>query len=419
MSEHANHHHPNPASHDPASFVQAAMNYMWEYAFGTDVSKKEQDELGSPFTHVHPPLHHHSAATATTEQSSRNICSSTSVEQDDEVEDVMYAFCTLLRDPDLFSQLADRRTNTMRQQRQATRIAHCRQLERWDCGIASVQIVLRWLRDDDAPACGPNSSLQLTKEEETERDWILKTVDTQSIWTIDLLILLYKLMNRRTSETNGEDMPQQLSCLYTSIKLEVDESYYDLRYYKTAFSKDVVRVTKGFEMAADLGLPMVRVRNLSLELILDVISRENCIGIVLLDNRVLEQHSRDDVRITDHPYSNEPQLNFVKHQPREDDNDDDRGDDSSVEPVDSGSSRSKEKTAANSTSYVGHYVVVCGVSSEAAHMTQANCTSSDEYCVVLNNPGSTNATDFVAPQHFELAWRAMGTDEDIIFLAKH
>eukprot|EP00978_Attheya_sp_CCMP212_P006803 scaffold15821_cov56-Attheya_sp.AAC.2 len=411
MSEHANHHPSNPASQDPNSFVQAAMNYMWEYAFGTDVSEKEQDDLGSPFTHIHPPLHHHSAAATTTEKSSQNsICSSTSVEQDDEVQDVIYAFCTLLRDPDLFSQRAELRKSMMRQ-RQATRMAHCRQLERWDC-------VLRWLRDDDAPACGPNSSLKLTMEEETERDWILKTVDTQSIWTIDLLILLHKLMNRRTSETNGEDtMPYQLSCLYTSTKLEVDESYYDLRYYKTAFSKDIVRVTKGFEMAADLGLPMVRVRNLSLDLVLDVISRENCIGIVLLDNRVLEQHSQGDVRITD-PHSIESQLNFVKLQPCEDD-DDDRGDDSSVEPVDSGSRSRKEEKAANSTSYVGHYVVVCGVSSKASHMTQANCTSSDEYCVVLNNPGSMNATDFVAPQHFELAWRAMGTDEDIIFLAKH
>jgi hypothetical protein len=282
-------------------------------------------------------------------------------------------------------------------------------------GIASVQIVLRWLRDDDTP-CGPNCSLKLTMEEEAERDWILKTVDTQSIWTIDLLMLLHKLMNRKS-----EHVPHQLSCLYTSTKLEVDESYHDLRYYKTAFSKDIVRVTKGFELAADLGLPMVRVRNLSLDLVLDVISRENCIGIVLLDNRVLEQHSRNNnVRITDPSYSNEPHLNFVKHQAREDDDDDcDRENDSSVEPVESGSRRSEEETAANSTSYVGHYVVVCGVSSKAAHMTQANCTSSDEYCVVLNNPGSTNATDFVAPQHFELAWRAMGTDEDIIFLAKH
>jgi hypothetical protein len=110
----------------------------------------------------------------------------------------------------------------------------------------------------------------------------------------------------------------------------------------------------------------------------------NCIAIVLVDNSVL-LHSK--------------QNNFAV-----DNNNDDR--------------------------YVGHYVILCGISRQKEDLEKAFCSDAtlvvegasqeeEDYCLVLCNPGKQQPKlMYVTPSRFERSWRAKGTDDDIIFIVR-
>mmetsp|Transcript_5719 Transcript_5719/g.8793 ORF Transcript_5719/g.8793 Transcript_5719/m.8793 type:complete len:85 (-) Transcript_5719:31-285(-) len=51
--------------------------------------------------------------------------------------------------------------------------------------------------------------------------------------------------------------------------------------------------------------------------------------------------------------------------------------------------------------------------------SQIDDSETYSYCLVIKNPGIWKETQFVTPSLFEASWRAKGTDEDIILVAKH
>jgi hypothetical protein len=51
--------------------------------------------------------------------------------------------------------------------------------------------------------------------------------------------------------------------------------------------------------------------------------------------------------------------------------------------------------------------------------TRTTAIDRDSHCIVIKNPGSPNATEFITVDLFEEAWKAKGTDQDIIFIASH
>ena len=57
------------------------------------------------------------------------------------------------------------------------------------------------------------------------------------------------------------------------------------------------------------------------------------------------------------------------------------------------------------TQYSGHFIVLSGIRNE-------------DGLLQVHNPTSMNGTDFISPCLFEKAWKAKGTDSDIIFLVK-
>ena len=215
-----------------------------------------------------------------------------------------------------------------------TNLIHVRQGEQWDCGITCIQMAMAWLRPD-----GHES-----------REWMLKTIGTESIWSIDLIYLLSKLLKK-----------EEASYLLSSKTLGVDETHGVLGYYKKAFSQDEVRVRQRFEEARRAGLPLLCLKHLSLSQVIRLVSRDDCIAIVLLDNSILRQRV--------------------------------------------------------GATYAGHYVILSGISFQRNHLNLADVKRL-RFCMVIKNPARSATTTYVRPSLFEAAWRANGTDDDILFVTK-
>jgi len=277
-----------------------------------------------------------------------------------------------------------------------TRITHCQQSETWDCGVACVQMIVRWVMEDRALVSKSKThriNCNATNVESRyghsspfsacEKEWMLKTLGTHSIWTIDLVVLFEKIFLTKVKEDNSVDIPEEfatykrkgmgISYLFCSRNLGVDESYEGLNYYKKSFRTDEDRVKKLFTLAKDYGLSMFRTLYLDLNFVLYLVSRETCVAIVLLDGSLL---------------CSEDRVSESKHLKL----------------------------------FSGHYVILCGISFDEVDIIKAETTGEGKgarYCMVLKNPGSTNETDFVTPLQFERAWRAIGTDNDIVFIDAH
>lgn len=254
--------------------------------------------------------------------------------------------------------------------RQATQITHIKQVDAWDCGLACIQMVIGWLNND---------TCNITQEEkEVQREWMMSSVKAKSLWTIDLVVLLQNMLDLDTSNNLTSS-----SYLFCSKQFGIDESYNNFHYYKDAFSEDEIRVKSLFEKAEHQSLPLMQVSHMSLNILIDLVSRENVVAIVLLDNTIFNhQNNMANGEAT----SNDDQPDI---------------------------------------SYSGHYVVLCGVSRDKNDInlsimnSQRDDSETHSYCLVIKNPGVWKETQFVTPSLFETSWRAKGTDEDIILVAKH
>jgi hypothetical protein len=263
-------------------------------------------------------------------------------------------------------------------------------------------MILLWLRAevedvvDDLEAINGNSDEGANNSirqgiANIEKAWMIEFVESKSIWTIDLVVLLQYILSctPRTSTNNTTidsaivkderecslgfqvNLPQNFSYLFCSTKFEVEKSYSNLDYYQDAFPLDELRIQKLFDMAHGQTLPMLQTTHLNLQVLVDVISHKGVVAIVLLDNVILR---------------NLP-----------------------------------------SSEYSGHYVILCGISydEDLIHYAQLNYpdendnTPNYDFCIAIKNPGSWKHVEYVTPSIFEEAWRARGTDEDVIFIAKH
>jgi Guanylylate cyclase len=219
-----------------------------------------------------------------------------------------------------------------------TTLPHVKQSELWDCGIACLQMIMAWIRPD-----------RIT----TIRQSMLLAVGTESIWSIDLIYLLATMLH--------EDEASFLLCSKT---LGVDARHGALRYYQKAFSEDEVRLSQRFQEAARLHWPVLCLQHISMTQVLRLISRSDCVAIVLLDNSILRQK-------------------------------------------------------VGATTYAGHYVLLCGISYENQHLCQVDKNEPhSDYCMVIKNPAKADETSYISPSRFEEAWRATGTDDDVLFVVK-
>jgi hypothetical protein len=263
-------------------------------------------------------------------------------------------------------------------------------------------MILQWLRLDDVEELdvindstddAANDSIIQTHAN-IEKAWLIEFVATKSIWTIDLVMLLQYLLSRTLQNSNNNTnidgtqetdmieclldwqlhLPHNFSYLFCSTNFGVETSYNSLEYYHDAFPSDEVRIRNHFRAAYEQNLPLLRTSHLSLQVLVEVISHRDVAAIVLIDNTILRNLS-----------------------------------------------------LTTGDSYSGHYVILCGISYDAndIHYAQLNYpdendnTPQDGLCIAIKNPGNWKNIEYVTPSIFEKAWRARGTDEDVIFIAKH
>lgn len=246
-----------------------------------------------------------------------------------------------------------------------TCIKHCSQFGTWDCGIACIQMALRWVREDYFQSVDSN----ISEVELQEREWMLSLIGTESIWTIDLVLLLEELLQKQKKD---EKNPYQstFSYLFCSKLLGVNMRYETIGYYEKGFATDHERITKGLEKIEKMQLPCLCTPELRFDKLLETVSKnENCVALVLVDNSILKMNYRNK-----------------KNQ------------------------------------YTGHYVILCGITHDPECVEESdNFLDSDtptfDYCLVLRDPAQQGDV-YMTPERFEKAWKAEGTDNDVIFFSK-
>ena len=266
-------------------------------------------------------------------------------------------------------------------------------------------------------------SSALSPAEVIERKILLNKAGTQSIWTVDLVMLLENLLSSMDDqETCGDNNDDNSSCnnkasimqpnhgnttyLFCSEVMGVNSSHSTTGYYESGFSADSARVTKICGEIVRLGLPSLCPFHLEFQQFIELISYPHCIAIVLVDNTILmKNRGQDCLRVNGITgATNDSQGHGLIEE---------------------------NTTKSRNDSYMGHYVIACGISRDADHLVAAYSSAeiemitqepnnNDPYCLVVINPGiSSLTTMFINPKKFEQAWRAKGTDCDVIFIAKH
>jgi hypothetical protein len=74
-------------------------------------------------------------------------------------------------------------------------------------------------------------------DHDNQRDWMLQQLQTQSVWTVDLVLLFDQLIR-----SSGSISQQEASFLFSSNTLQVNETLGDIGYYRAAFLEDQQRV---------------------------------------------------------------------------------------------------------------------------------------------------------------------------------
>lgn len=276
--------------------------------------------------------------------------------------------------------------------RSYTPILHCQQEETWDCGVTCMLMFMRYLgslennhnSSTEHSAADSCLSKSVTHLERLQKQWMLEKLQTESIWTIDLVMLLESIFNEAPPRLKFPKRCLQnrwnVKYLYCSNNLGVDETYKGLNYYKNAFGSDERRVKRLFKLAHRNKIPMMTVSRIDIEFVVDVISRENCIAIVLIDYSLFGRK-----------YANEMMEGEIE-----------------------------VSSSDLSADFSGHYVILSGISRDENDIAKAKKFSfvkDSSYCMVIHNPGCADDCTFMGKEIFETSWRATGTDCDILFLA--
>lgn len=196
----------------------------------------------------------------------------------------------------------------------------------------------------------------------TIRRELLQALATKSVWTVDLAWLLHQQIQRH-------NLP--LRFLFSSQALQVNTNLQHFDYYKPFFGTDKDRIDLLFARLRKEQVPMIQQQRLGLNRVLNVLLPSNAIAIALVDNGILLK---------------------------------------------------RDFQCRNNHQYTGHYILLLGLSRDISCLVTSYAVS-----LIICNPGKS-ASIFgscdqegihrISLEHFEQAWRASGTDEDILFLVR-
>jgi Guanylylate cyclase len=136
------------------------------------------------------------------------------------------------------------------------KVPHYRQRTTWDCGVACVQMVLAGLH------CS------------CDREQLLRSLATSSVWTIDLALLLHEC------GVHFEFCTKTVGC---------KAAYRSIDFYHKAFEQDADRVNRRFFEANAQGIG-VRIASFSITELAQLVQSSSCAVIVLVDARHLPYH---------------------------------------------------------------------------------------------------------------------------------
>jgi Guanylylate cyclase len=247
-----------------------------------------------------------------------------------------------------------------------TELVHIRQHDNWDCGIVCLQMI--------ASSSGSTTSTKKLYS----REWMLQQIGTQSIWTVDLVLLLCEM--------------QYSPLVFCSQTFAVNPSLRNVQYYQPSFAKDRVRVQNQFERlrhlsrtSSDNSAPvLVQVQHLALQRISECVRHRHCVAIALVDNQILLRDGED------HRKTGNKQRRT------------------------GGGDDGNDTDGSNTNNYMGHYIVLAGIVEEEDDSNSSQ--SPQDGTFVAYNPGSDAPISWISFKTFERAWRALGTDQDIVFV---
>lgn len=259
--------------------------------------------------------------------------------------------------------------------------------ENWDCGVACLQMILQWIRREKL--CLPDLH--------QERQYLLNKLGTQSIWTADLVCLLDQIVSHTAPAHH-----HRASYLLCSTSLQVEQDYQDFEYYQDTFATDTQRIAHLFQYTIPARrIPVLQVNYLPLSSLKKLVEQPNTVAMVLVDNTVLLRQGQHA----------SPSTNPS----------------SAISQAKSAHSTASDQASAT---YAGHYLVVTGTEQaqptivQSAYGFEPHNPLDAMYCFTVCNPGQHAHTNdqgvmHIAPTLLERAWRAQGTDEDVIFVVRH
>mmetsp|Transcript_12332 Transcript_12332/g.18483 ORF Transcript_12332/g.18483 Transcript_12332/m.18483 type:complete len:293 (-) Transcript_12332:103-981(-) len=137
------------------------------------------------------------------------------------------------------------------------KLPHVRQKERWDCGIACIEMILGGTKKN------------------IDRNEILDSISTQSIWTIDLALCLHEI---------------GVHIIFLTNTVGPSTSYRLLDFYSKQLEQDSIRVNKRFIEAESTNL-VIRKASVDICYMSELLSRDACVIIILLNRLLLPHHT--------------------------------------------------------------------------------------------------------------------------------
>ena len=246
--------------------------------------------------------------------------------------------------------------------RQKEDVIHMLQQADWDCGVACLLMIWSWLA----------RQRPYREAIDEQRMSLLNLVDTQSVWTIDLVYALHNLEQRRDGTTAPFDFT------FCSAIFEANAEWKDYSYYSEAFDRDQKRTQE-------------RLRRIQIE-------RPSCL-----------QHQKET-----------PPINWVIEQIRD-------ACTMAIVLIDNATLASCMESQSSCRQYAGHYLLLTGACTKHSLDNQdddakdpSSLGDNEDVCLTVFNPNAPRVgVDYILARHVEVAWQAQGTDHDVIFVRKN
>ena len=269
---------------------------------------------------------------------------------------------------------------------------HFRQRESWDCGITCLLMFFSFLRE---------FSQENTENINALYNDILEKCKTHSVWTIDLLFVLFeynsetKMRNameedpsigdlrsstkqRKSSFSKGSEfkLKEKFNAIMVTTALGVEPSYSQLSFYADSLDNDTKRVKERFQCLNDTHIIK---GSLNIAHLKRLLNSQRILLLILVDQRYLriDNNGRSRTKGTS------DQINKSDTFSAQEDN--------------------HVVTIKDPTGYLGHYIIIHRYDEE-----------SDLF--YYKDPNVLQPCSRISADRLEVARKAFGTDEDIIII---